>query len=101
MELTPSQSDALTELINIGYARAAAALSDLTGHRISLQVPEVAIYFMSEISGKLEKVIRGEVASVNQVFFRANQRQRHLAVGSRCGASFESSSHRPSQRRRV
>jgi chemotaxis protein CheC len=68
MELTPSQSDALTELINIGYARAAAALSDLTGHRISLQVPEVAIYFMSEIAGKLEKVVRGEVASVNQVF---------------------------------
>ena len=28
MELTERQRDALTELINIGYARAAAALSD-------------------------------------------------------------------------
>src|SRR5579862_2837192 len=68
MELTPSQSDALTELINIGYARAAAALSELTGHRISLQVPDVAIHLMSEIPGKLERLIKGEVASVNQVF---------------------------------
>jgi chemotaxis protein CheC len=68
MELTTSQQDALTELINIGYARAAAALSDLTGHRISLEVPEVAIHLIPEIREKLGKVIVGEVASVNQVF---------------------------------
>lgn len=68
MELTASQQDALTELINIGYARAAAALSDLTGHRISLEVPEVAIHLIQEIRDKLQKVITGEVASVNQVF---------------------------------
>lgn len=68
MELTTSQKDALTELINIGYARAAAALSDLTGHRISLEVPEVAIHLIPEIKEKLERVIVGDVASVNQVF---------------------------------
>ncbi|HEX3801091.1 MAG TPA: chemotaxis protein CheC [Verrucomicrobiae bacterium] len=68
MELTSSQKDALTELINIGYARAAAALSDLTGHRITLEVPEVGIYLIPEISEKLTGVIKGEVASVNQVF---------------------------------
>jgi chemotaxis protein CheC len=68
MELTTSQQDALTELINIGYARAAAALSDLTGHRISLEVPEVAIHLITEIKEKLQRVIKGEVASVNQVF---------------------------------
>ena len=68
MELTASQQDALTELINIGYARAAAALSDLTGHRISLEVPEVAIHLIPEIKAKLQGVIRGEVASVHQVF---------------------------------
>jgi len=49
MELTPTQTDALTELINIGYARAAAALSDLTGHRISLEVPEVAVHVIPEV----------------------------------------------------
>jgi len=68
MELSASQKDALTELINIGYARAAAALSDLTGHRISLEVPEVAIHSIPEIKEKLQRVITGEVASVNQVF---------------------------------
>ncbi len=68
MDLTTSQKDALTELINIGYARAAAALSDLTGHRISLEVPEVAIHLIPEITRKLQLVITGEVASVNQVF---------------------------------
>jgi chemotaxis protein CheC len=68
MELNPSQKDALTELINIGYARAAAALSDLTGHRISLEVPEVAIHTVPEITQKLVQSIQGEVASVNQVF---------------------------------
>jgi chemotaxis protein CheC len=68
MELTASQQDALTELINIGYARAAAALSDLTGHRISLEVPEVAIHAIPEIKAKLERVVKGEVATVHQVF---------------------------------
>ncbi len=68
MELTPIQQDALTELINIGYARAAAALSDLTGHRISLEVPEVAIHLIGQIKERLQQVIKGEVASVNQVF---------------------------------
>jgi len=68
MELTSSQRDALTELINIGYARAAAALSELTGHRISLEVPEVSVHPIPEITVKLQQLIKGEVASVNQVF---------------------------------
>jgi chemotaxis protein CheC len=68
MELTASQKDALTELINIGYARAASSLSDLTGHRISLEVPNVAIHPINEITPLLQKVIEGEVACVNQVF---------------------------------
>ncbi len=68
MELTASQNDALTELINIGYARAAGALSELTGHRITLDVPKVAIHPLDEITILLRGVVQGEVASVNQVF---------------------------------
>ena len=68
MELTPSQKDALTELINIGYARAAGVLSELSGHQISLEVPHVAIHPVSEITPLLQKVVAGEVASVHQVF---------------------------------
>lgn len=68
MELTSEQKDALTELINIGYARAAGALSDLTRHRITLAVPEVNIYLLEEIAGLLQRVVEGEVTCVNQVF---------------------------------
>ncbi|HYG24016.1 MAG TPA: chemotaxis protein CheC [Verrucomicrobiae bacterium] len=68
MELTENQTDSLTELINIGYARAAGALSELTGHRITLEVPRVAVHTIDEITGSLREVIHGEVASVNQVF---------------------------------
>ena len=60
--------NALTDLINIGYARAASALSDLSGHRIALEVPEVGIHHIQEIAGKLQEIIKGEVAGVNQVF---------------------------------
>jgi chemotaxis protein CheC len=68
MELTSLQKDVLTELINIGYARAAGALSDLTGHRIALAVPEVAIHEIDKITPLLHEVIQGEITSVNQFF---------------------------------
>ena len=68
MELTKTQLEALTELINIGYGRAAAALSELTGRRINLDVPKVAVYPIDEISRALHSVLTGEVASVHQVF---------------------------------
>ena len=41
MELTAVQQDALIELLNIGFGRAAASLSQLTGHRVLLEVPQV------------------------------------------------------------
>ncbi len=68
MELTDSQHEALTELINIGYGRAAAALSELTGRRINLEVPKVAVYPIERIGSALGEVLDGEVASVHQVF---------------------------------
>ncbi len=68
MELTFAQKDALTELINIGYGRAAGALSELTGYRITLEVPKVALHPINEIGPMLSRVVSGEVASVNQVF---------------------------------
>jgi chemotaxis protein CheC len=68
MELTTTQNDALTELINIGYGRAAAALSELTGYRITLEVPKVSMHLIAEIPGMLANVVSGEVATVNQMF---------------------------------
>jgi chemotaxis protein CheC len=68
MELTYAQKDALTELINIGYGRAAGALSELTGYRINLEVPKIAMHPMEEIAPNLERMVTGEVATVHQVF---------------------------------
>lgn len=69
MELTVTQQDALTELINIGYGRAASALSELTGYRITLEVPRIAMHEIEELPPLLTSVIAGdEVASVTQLF---------------------------------
>ena len=68
MELTYTQKDALTELINIGYGRAAGALSELTGYRITLEVPKLGMHPIEEIGPQLSRMVNGEVASVTQVF---------------------------------
>jgi chemotaxis protein CheC len=68
MELTANQKEVLTELINIGYGRAAAALSELTGRRIVLEVPMVAVHPINHVRKALGEVLHGEVASVHQVF---------------------------------
>lgn len=68
MQLTATQQDALIELLNIGFGRAAASLSQLTGHRVLLDVPEVFIFTVEELSGALRAVVRDEVATVHQIF---------------------------------
>ena len=68
MELTLDQTDALTELINIGYGRAAGALSELTGYRITLEVPQVTIHEIDAIGPLLADILGPSVVSVNQVF---------------------------------
>ena len=68
MELTHTQEDALTELINIGYGRAAGALSELTGYRIQLEVPRVAVHPFEDLAMTLPEVSDGDVASVTQGF---------------------------------
>ena len=60
--------DALTEVINIGFSRAAAALSELTGYRVMLDAPHVAVYPMGELGKALQNMVPGEVATVHQIF---------------------------------
>ena len=57
MELSAQRKDALTELINIGYGRAAGALSKLTGYRITLEVPQVSMHAIAEIGPMLERLL--------------------------------------------
>lgn len=68
MDLTPTQQDALKELLNIGFGRAAASLSQLTGHRVLLEVPAVSIHPLAELKNALSHVITEDVASVHQIF---------------------------------
>jgi chemotaxis protein CheC len=68
VDLTPVQEDALIELLNIGFGRAAASLSQLTGHRVLLEVPQVTIHPVGEVAAALEGVIKADVASVHQIF---------------------------------
>jgi chemotaxis protein CheC len=68
MELRPKHREALAELINIGYARAGKALSDLTGQRVVLNAPKVEIHSIDVVRAQLNDFIKGEVASVHQVF---------------------------------
>ncbi len=68
MELTLRHREALAELINIGYARAGKSLSELTGERIVLNAPMVEIHSIDVVRVALNDLIKGEVASVHQVF---------------------------------
>ena len=68
MELTATQKDALIELLNIGFGRAAASLSQLTGHRVVLEVPQLSVHAIAELETALRTVVQNEVASVHQIF---------------------------------
>ncbi len=68
MNLSPVQEDALKELLNIGFGRAASSLSQLTGHRVLLDVPSVSIHPIDRLKDALAAVVRDDVASVHQIF---------------------------------
>jgi chemotaxis protein CheC len=68
MNLTPLQHDALVELLNIGFGRAGASLSSLTGHRVLLEVPNVVIHPVDQLNNLLREFMPGDVASVHQEF---------------------------------
>ena len=68
MELTQLQQDALIELLNIGFGRAAASLSELTGHRVLLEVPQVSVHPISDLSKSLQVIVSDQIASVHQIF---------------------------------
>jgi chemotaxis protein CheC len=68
VELNQTQRDALIELLNIGFGRAAAALSQLTGHRVLLEVPQVSVHPINELNKTLRGVLDDQVATVHQIF---------------------------------
>jgi len=68
MTLTDAQTDSLTELVNIAYGRAAAALSHMTSDRVVLAVPKLALIGPDDIGPALGSHFATTVTCVNQVF---------------------------------
>lgn len=68
MKLADAQEDALKELINIGYGRAAAALSQLTGARVLLEAPRLSLFEINELGAELNRTFSTGVTAVNQTF---------------------------------
>jgi chemotaxis protein CheC len=68
MNLDAFETDALTELFNIGLHRAAASLSELTGRRIEVDLPRLWICPMSHLQPRLLELVSGELATVHQIF---------------------------------
>ena len=67
-QLTTTQQDALVELLNIAFGRAAASLSKLTGHRVQLEVPQISMCPIDKLSDYLRPVVSEDLASVHQIF---------------------------------
>ena len=68
IELTDLEHDSLVELFNIGLHRAAAALSDLTGKRIDVDLPKLWIVPVQQVESVLLGVVSGDLATVHQIF---------------------------------
>jgi chemotaxis protein CheC len=66
--LTEHQKDAVTELVNIAFSRTAAALSEITGNRVDLTVPDVTAHPIADLLPALGRLVSGEVATVHQIF---------------------------------
>jgi chemotaxis protein CheC len=66
--LTEDQKDSVSELVNIAFSRTAAALSDLTGNRVELTVPEVSAHPIEGLLPALGRFVKGDVATVHQIF---------------------------------
>jgi chemotaxis protein CheC len=68
VKLTDDQKDAVAELVNIAFSRTAAALSDLTGNRVELTVPEISAHPIAGLLPVLSRFTQGDVATVHQIF---------------------------------
>ncbi len=66
--LSAEQFDALRELFNIGFGRAAASLAQLIDHRIALSPPELHVCALQEIAQHLPSWLQQQVIRVHQHF---------------------------------
>ena len=67
-ELTPTDIDVLTEVINIGVGRAAGSLSDIIGSHVMLKVPHVELLPFSKLQEIASRLGHERISSVIQKF---------------------------------
>ena len=67
-EIHSDITDALTEIINIGVGRAAAALHDLLGKHISLEIPSLQMLLLEDLPRALAQLSGIELSAVQQMF---------------------------------
>jgi chemotaxis protein CheC len=58
--------DTLQEMVNIGFGRAARSLSELTGQRVTLEVPAIELVPTSNLAVFFVDLIPGKIAAVHQ-----------------------------------
>lgn len=68
MRIEELDIDALTELFNIGLHRAASSLSELTGQRIIVDLPQLWVCPIEETHARLIELLQGDLATVHQIF---------------------------------
>jgi chemotaxis protein CheC len=61
-------TDALTELFNIGLHRAAASLSELTQQRVIVDLPRLWVCPLPDLKPALAQLVDGDLATVHQIF---------------------------------
>jgi chemotaxis protein CheC len=66
--LTDQQTDALTELVNIAFGLTAAKLSEISGNRVLLAPPIIAVHPIDSLVKELGSFTTGHLATVHQVF---------------------------------
>ncbi|MEO2049995.1 MAG: chemotaxis protein CheC [Pirellulales bacterium] len=77
MGLNENELDALVEIINIGSGRAAHSLSEMTGSRIVLSVPNIRVCSLSNFHD-VAKNLRQEFSTTVQQTFQGNVSGRAL-----------------------
>ena len=87
MALTAVHEDALVDLLNTGFGRAAASLSQLTGHRVLLDVPTVRLQSVQEAGDAFGRAGQAHVASVHQMFAVGAMTGDALLILDESGAS--------------
>lgn len=68
LPLTELETDALTELVNVGVSRAATALRDLIGSQVLLSVPHLALLTRDEASRTMTEREAETLVGVHQSF---------------------------------